>query len=376
MAMQAKCGSCGNLLTIPEAGGGQVVCPSCGTALSLASGGAPPPGAAHDAAGQPGYATAPSAGLGKYLPLITGGVAAVALIMIALLVLALVGGGGGTSAEKYLPYDSSVVAVVNVQDLIQSDVFEKHLRNTPDFERMQSDLEADTGMKLDDIGRLYVGMCKPQPGARQQALFVIQCRRDFDPARLLASAKEEQGEFQDEEIGGATIHVGRELSLHFPDNRTIVGGETGTVRRALDSDRKRGLNPEIRDMMKGLDRSRCVAVALAVPSDVPPMPGAAIPPDAVQKVRGVTFHADLASDVQMEATLHCKDNEAAESIQKMADGFLELGKQSRQMPDEVRELVNSIQIKASGSKVEATMKIGGKMIDDLTKKGPALVPGL
>lgn len=362
MPIKAQCPKCGGLLVLPEAGGGnQVVCPGCGTRLSV------------PASPSPADALAPpprsAAGRWRVAPLLTGGLVALGVVLLGLILAAALL-RGGSSAWKYLPHDSKMVAVVNVPAILQSDVFRKSVRDAEGFKKFESELLERTGLKPDDVARVFIASTDFGPQSGKSAIFVIQCTSAVDRDEFLKRGEKEQGRWEEERVGAHTVSVGKDIAFCFPDDRTIVGGKPEAVRAALDPGRSAGLNPSMQKMADSLNLSRGLALALVVPSEVPAMPpGAPISEKLFQQVRGLILHADVRSDVLLEATVMCNDKDTAESIRKMIDGLLEMAKQNRDMPANVRELVKTISVTSSGTEVHSSMKITGESLDEAIDQG-------
>jgi len=427
MSMKAKCPKCGGAIAISEEMFGQTAsCPGCGAKIRVpakpggaAGAGSPQPGATPAApapAAEPGPpempggppplpaqgAAAPgppempqidpSAGpfvdagpgadsvaaqvRGRRRPLdpklVIGAIAVVGVLGLIGLGLALMmGGGGAPDAMRYMPGDSMAVGVVNVSQLLDSSVYRKIVEQNPQAKEFVGRFSERSGVPLEDIRRFTFGGNPDSP----DPVAVMELNKAVDVDDSLD--KQARGRrIEKEQVGDATIHlVGRDAYYFPPDRQTMVVGPSEVVRGVLNPDRTGGLPPKLEELVGELDFSQTVAVAFVVPSGVAGLPGdVPIDPSMIEQVESVTLHVDVGSDVEVEATLYCKDSETASNLKDMADGLLAMFKQNPNMPDEAREVLDSLSISVSGSRIRASVTISEGLIDRALQDMPGTMP--
>jgi hypothetical protein len=396
MSSKAKCPKCGEVMAITEEMFGQTAsCPVCGATIRVpakaagaAAGGSVPPGGAMPGSPPPlpahGAAAGPppmppvdtsggsfvDSGPGGRRPLdpkmIVGGIAAVGVFVLIALGLALLAGGGAPDAIRYMPADAQLIASVDVGELLGSGLYEQFANESPQVAGFREEMMNVTGLKPEDVRRLLVG------AGPDNMIGVAELNTAMDVAAFVE--KQAGRGAREEKVGEATIHVSGRDAFHFPDNRTFVFGKAPQLRQALDPQRTAGLSPKIAEMVGDLDFGRTIAVAFVVApggglaADVPMAAGIA------DQVQAGVFHADVGSDLRLDATLYCKDGETATNMKEMVDGLLAAVKQRPDVPDEIRELTDSLSISVSGSRIRARVTVSKELIDQASKQVPPSTP--
>jgi len=414
MSVKAKCPKCGAVMTIsPEMFGQTASCPGCGAKIRVPAkpGGAagPQPGPAPAApapAAQPGSPpmpggppplpaqgaaaagppampqidpsagpfvdTGPGAGSvaaqvrGRRRPLspmiVIGAVAVVGVFGLIGLVLALMMGGGAPDAIRYMPADAQMIVSVDVGGLLDSGLYKRFANEASPVADFREEMMNETGLAPEDIRRMLVGGSGPD-----NMMGVAELSKSMDVAAFVKKQADKGA--QEEKVGEATIHVNGSEGFHFPNDRTFVFGSASKLREILNPQRTAGLSPKMEELVGDLDFGRTVAVAFVIrpgsdlAAEMPMVPG-------MDQVEAVTLHADVASDVRLNATLHCKDSETAGNLKEMADGMLAMVKQSPDMPDEAREVLDSLSISVLGSRIRASVTISEGLIDQASENLP------
>jgi hypothetical protein len=299
--------------------------------------------------------------------IVVGAIAVVGVLGLIGLGLALMmGGGAAPDAMRYMPADAQIIASVDVRGLLDSGLYKRFANEATPMADFREQMMEETGLAPEDVQRILIGGSGPD-----NMVGVAELSKAIDIAALVKKQTDRGG--QEEKVGEATIHVnGREAS-HFPNDRTLVFGSTSKLREILNPQRTAGLSSRMDELVGDLDFSRTVAVAFVITpgsglaAEMPMAPG-------MDQVNAATIHADVGSDLRLDATLHCKDSETASNLKDMADGMLAMVKQSPDMPDEVREVLDSLSISVSGSQIQASVTISESLIDQAAENMPGTMP--
>jgi len=419
MSMKAKCPNCGGAITITEEMFGQTAsCPDCGAKIRVPAkpGGAPgpQPGAAPAApapAAQPGppempggppplpaqgaaapgppampqidpsagpfVDTGPGAGSvaaqvrGRRRPLdpkiVIGAVAVVGILGLIGVGLALMmGGGGAPDAIRYMPADAQVIASIDVAGLLDSGLYQRFANEDSPMGDFREEMMRETGLAPEDVQRIVVG-----GSGAQNMVGVAELSKSMDIAAFVEKQTDKGA--REEKVGEATVHVTGREAFHFPNDRRIVFGSASKLREILNPQRTAGLSPKMEELVGDLDFSRTVAVAFVITpgsgltAEMPMAPG-------MDQVEALTVHADVGSDLRVDATVHCKDSEIASNLKDMVDGMLAMVKQNPNVPDEARQMMDSLSISVSGSQIRASVTISEELIDQASENLPGTMP--
>jgi hypothetical protein len=300
--------------------------------------------------------------------LVIGAVAVVGVLGLIGLGLALMmGGGGSPDAIRYMPADAQVIASVDVGGLLDSGLYQRFANEDSPMGDFREGMMRETGLAPEDVRRILVGGSGPQ-----NMVGVAELNKAMDIAAFVKKQADKGA--REEKVGEATIHVNGREAFHFPnDGSTLVFGSASKLREILNPQRTAGLSAKMDELVGDLDFGRTVAVAFVITpgsgltAEMPMAPG-------MDQVEALTVNADVGSDVRVDATVHCKDSETATNLKEMVDGLLAMAKQSEDVPSEVRELMDSLSISVSGSRIRASVTISEGLIDQASENMPGTMP--
>jgi hypothetical protein len=282
----------------------------------------------------------------------------------------------GPEELKYVPADAAIVAHANVREVMASE-FRQNLRQImPDHDKHgQDEFMRETGIDVEqDIDS--VTACMTPQGDKTSGFVILRGR--FDNARLEAKAREHK-DIQVEDFQGARLlrlekhdghHQGGPTVLAFVEPGLLMFGEEAPVKRALSkSGASITTNGEIMGMIADVEgNANLWAVgrvdALARNANLPDQVAAQIPSvkwfSASSRING-----GLSGTLRAEA----KDDEAAQNLRQVVQGFLALAKLQTGNKPEMQSLFQSVQLSGSGTTVALSFQVPGELINAMASKG-------
>jgi len=298
-------------------------------------------------------------------------------------------GAGRAEAEKWMLDDAEVVFIVNVKQMLASDLMKQggtqHLQGLLKSQAQASKALESIGLDpfKDVDGLLVTGSGASSP---KDAKVRVVVRGNFDTAKIQAAAekvaKDKPDELKITKDGSTQLYQikgkGDDQTMFgaFADRSTLV--LTNTREGTLDTVKSGGKNPaRIKDGMKSaLDKfsgKETVAAAVAVTeemkkqiSKVPQV--AALAP----KLQTITAAVTLTDAAELNVVANTSDPKAAEQLQKVlslvkATGEL-MVQNNEDLPPIAGELISAVQIKKDNDAARLDLKVTKEMIEKATKK--------
>lgn len=349
----------------------------------LSAAGGPPP-LEPGPAGQLDMPSAPRQRTG--LPvgvMVIAGAGLLVALLVGLLAATMLSGGGASSSLKYLPDGCDAVVSINVSAILGSKVYRRlEAEHSELIQQMLDGMKGELNLSSQDVARVTVaGKVSSDP---EEPLVIVEFAKSIDQQALIE--KVPVGDWQDEKQGDFTIHTtqagGQPVSVCFPDDRTAIRGTPQEVKAVLARKGEPKLPELLQSCIDELDFSQAVAGAGLTTGQIPGARRA--PPEAAMAVKvaqgmfdGVeagTFQVDVGSGVTVSASLVCRDDKAAEKTKKLIDGLPVMLEQfvgmlgmdrgaPQQIPDEVRQVLDSLETTQTGPKVNAKIVISEELID-------------
>jgi len=320
------------------------------------------------------------------------GAGAIVLVLLAVFVVPKIFGGSSTALIKqYASADTFVVASVDLQNIIKSDLYKKL-----GLEELVNDgmKGAPTTLKPEDISTIVVLMDKPRPGRRlrQEPTVVFRMTRDIpfkemlDP-KMAAMVKEYEGvEY---------VALGRRGVLAKTDTATVCMLSTGgmTAFKKLISRLKEGkadrLNESLRSAMDQVS-GEASFMAMYVPESM--KDEITKGPPVLASIRSAGLGFSVGSGVELKVAAAFSKEEDAEAALKIVDGFKAAGVQAikgmvsdakdndvKSVLGVVAKTLNAIKLRQDGSQVLADASVAGSDIilikDKYAKVLPAIMGG-
>lgn len=303
----------------------------------------------------------------------------------------------GPQELRYVPADAAVVAFANVRDVMDSDLRQKLKAVLPPDGKGREEFEAKTGINVErDIDHVLAALL-PREG--RQAGFAVLTGR-FDNVKLEALAREHNAEVTEYKgvriIKLAEEHeasldepaepaepaepgdeaVGRPRRPHmrpaiaFVQPGVLMFGEQESIQQALDT-RAEGQNvtgnAEVMALIKDLDGK---ANAWAVGRFDVLASKAKLPSQVTSQMPAVTWFAvaghvngGLNGSLRAEA----RDEQAAQNLRDVVNGFLALGRLQGGNTPEVQALMQSVTLGGTGKTVELSFTLPNEFLDMIPK---------
>jgi len=278
----------------------------------------------------------------------------------------------GLSELRYVPASASVVAYADVRNLMQSELRQKlHTAINDEHEDGQAEFQKETGIDIEhDIDRV-VAFMEPTDGAQGYTGMVVATGR-FDQGRLEALAREHGGLVED--YGGKRLiskadistdeGAHKSMTVAFLESGVVAVGETAVIKRAVDRQGASSVteNSELMNLVNDIDDSNAWAVgrfdALMSQAKLPEGVASQIPAVKLFSASG-HINGGLSAVIRAEA----RDDQAAQSLRDVVQGFLALAKLQSNTQPELQALVNSLQLSGTGKTVALSFKVPSQVID-------------
>jgi len=291
--------------------------------------------------------------------------------------------GDGPKELQYIPSTASVVAAVEVREIMASDLRQRLRQqfNGEEQDNHRREFQELTGINFEtDIERI-VAAFDSQSGAGDNALALA--RGVFDPVKIEALMREHGADVQDykgtrlivvasfdhKEFDPATAENVRrkaEMGLAFIEPGLVGFGSTALVKHAIDLHTGGGssaaTNDELVAHIRSLEGGNAWVVgrvdALRERAQIPEVIANQIPPITWFSVRG---HVD--GGVQARITAEAKDDESANQLRDVVRGFLALAKLQTSSKPEFQRFVQSLQLGGTGKTVSLQVEVPAQVFD-------------
>ncbi len=177
-------------------------------------------------------------------PLLIGGSAAAAVLLIAILIFAFSGGGSAATGSDgnvvemtYLPADMVGFVYVDWQKVIGSPDFTK-IESIPGFQQGVQELTKTTGMTINDVGSITVGLVGAAPGSGEPidengTVAVIRLRTPLNRIKLDADPSATKTDYNGQTIYGSTGDP-TQLVLLGNDDVLVFAQKTPVIQKVID----------------------------------------------------------------------------------------------------------------------------------------------
>ncbi len=337
-----------------------------------------------------------------------------AAVMVAGLctgLLAFYGGGfpslsasrSGPAELAYVPADATIVAYANVGEIMASDLRQRLKQAMPD-EHGQREFQDATGIDIErDIQYIVAASVSGTPA---DANGLVVARGNFNPTQLETLAREHGGVIE-EYKGKRLVKVNNDSSTSIDidkDKQAESSTETGEVKRLHRNHHAMALaflepglvaigsesaikssidaqltahsitsNDDMMELVSDIERNNNAwAVgrfdAIANQARLPEQIRSQIP---AVKTFAVMSHIDGGVSGMLRA--EARDDQAAENLRQVVQGFLALGRMQAQTDPKVAAMLQSLQLTGSGKTVSLSFTVPAEIFDMIPKaKGQAI----
>jgi hypothetical protein len=292
----------------------------------------------------------------------------------------------GPAELSYVPADASIVAYANVGEIMASDLRQRLKQAMPD-ERGQKEFQEATGIDIErDIQYIVAAVTSAAP---QNANGLVVARGNFNPTQLETLAREHGGVVEEykgkrlitvshvkvEDPGptgpGTDIHrAGHQMSLAFLEPGLVSIGSEGAIKSSIDAyltAQSITSNEEMMELVADIDHgNNAWAVgrfdAIANQAKLPDQIRNQIP---AVKTFAVMSHIDggVSGTLRAEA----RDDQSAENLRQVVQGFLALGRMQAQADPKVAALLQSLQLTGTGKTVALSFTVPAEIFDMIPK---------
>lgn len=261
----------------------------------------------------------------------------------------LVSGLASTSAravepDKLLPASTDTIAIVNVRQLLQSDIAKKYaleqIKQTLQGESLKETLTEFGLDPLKDLDQLIVATSGKNRDDLQ-IMFIIHGK--FNPKKLFAAAESQARKDPDKvtKVDGGEAIMFKVVLDNIPpvfvtvvDENTVIAATdkkmVSLAMKASNGDEAPAIKKQMAALIRKIDGNAAIAVAgiVAGKLDELKLPGGNLPIDIsafqelIPKIETLSFSIQVRTDVTFEATLGMKDKESAGDFRAAFDELL------------------------------------------------------
>ena len=292
----------------------------------------------------------------------------------------------GAEDLRYLPRDAAVVASVNVQEVMHSDVRQRMRRAIPMSENGQRDFQNETGINIEtDIDRI-VACFEPRQNSAAGAAGapsaqgpaggpegLVLARGRFDAVKIEALGREHGAEAAYyKKVRLVVMQPPPSSQAPAPDKFVLAFMEPGLV--ALGSERlvyaavdlKTGganatANEELMTRIRSLNHDNVWVVGR-----FDALGTHALPPQVASQLPAITWfsvsgHVD--SGIRGVISADTRDEEAANNFRDVLKGFMALAKLQAGNKPEFQAMMQSLQLGGTGKTVQLSFSVPGEVFD-------------
>ncbi len=251
--------------------------------------------------------------------------------------------------DKLLPADSDLVAIVNLKQILDSEIIKKYaleqikqVLDGQDVKKLLGDLGLDP---LKDVEKIIAASIETKFGNQAEAKYLLIVHGKFDAEKLYKTAEAESKKNADKfqmVKDGATVMFKVQPDNGQPplyatvvnDTTVIAASEKKLITTALAADtasKPVALKKELADLIKKADdKASVVAISLLKGKlDEVKLPGGGNLPvklDSLQKVlpamEAVTVTVKIGADVNLDVTIGMKDEDSANDMRNALDDLM------------------------------------------------------
>jgi len=327
------------------------------------------------------------------------GAAAVLVAGLTTGVVAYYGGGfpslsasrSGPAELAYVPADSSVVAFANVREVMDSEIRQRLKETVPMVgqEQGRKEFEAQTGIDIErDIDYIVAAMTS---ATTSNANGLVVARGRFNTTQLETLVREHGGTVEDYK-GKRLVTVSRvkedrpeqgeveehalhhSMSLAFLEPGLVAIGSEQAIKTSIDAQltaHSITSNDEMMELVSDIERgNNAWAVgrfdAIAAQARLPQEIQSRLPSI---KTFAVMTHVDggVSGTLRAEA----RDDESAENLRQVVNGFLALGRMQSQADPKVAAMMQSLQLSGSGKTVALSFTVPSEIFQMIPKASGA-----
>jgi hypothetical protein len=287
----------------------------------------------------------------------------------------------GPAELSYVPPDAAIVAYANVGEIMASDLRQRLKLAMPD-ERGQQEFQQATGIDIErDIQYVVAAMTS---GVPSDGNGLVVARGNFNPTQLETLAREHGGVVEEykgkrlvkvspEQAADPTATDTRQhhpMALAFLEPGLVAIGSETAIKSSIDAQLTSNSitsNEEMMELVSDIEGgNNAWAVgrfdAIANQTHLPDQIRSQIP---AVKTFAVMSHIDGGVSGRLRA--EARDDQSAENLRQVVQGFLALGRMQAQADPKVAAMLQSLQLSGTGRTVNLSFTVPAEVFDMIPK---------
>ncbi len=298
-----------------------------------------------------------------------------------------VSGPSGLPELQYVPREASVVAYVDVRQVMASEV-RKHLQWSPERGSGPQDFQNQTGINIETDIDYIVAYAESSDSARSQTPGMLLARGTFGETKIEASMREHGATVEtykgkrlivlpeaaftardstEPRAGEPAASPRPDYALSFLKPGLVAVGNAYLVRRAIDLENggdRITTNEEMMNLIQSLDAGHAWAVGR-----FDALRSAAVLPDGVTQLPAISWFSvtsKVADGVTGVVRAETRDEESANNLRDLMRGFLALAKLQGGSQPGLQALMQSLQLGGTGKTVALSFSIPAEAFELLS----------
>jgi hypothetical protein len=284
------------------------------------------------------------------------------------------------SAEqlRFLPDESQVVATIDVQGLLASEVYHKVdeaflKRGGKRLTDIEKDFKSWVGMGWSDLERVTVG----GKMSSQQGVIVVKTRKAVD-ARQILTRLNQQKDFDEISVDGFKIFKHRNQALQdkhpsfcvVEPTLVVFSVDLETLRRVLSRREAAVVSTDLQPVMNQTDFSRTIALAMGkLPAGLPAGKDPSNPFAGFEgKLQGISLEITLGGAIDIKVSALCVDSKTAKELNDTLTSMRTLAN-NLNLPPEAKKILDTMQFSYSGATFSARVSLDPDTVINLVEKG-------
>jgi hypothetical protein len=286
-------------------------------------------------------------------------------------------GGGLNEALTFAPDGVQTVGSVRLDDLMNSQVYKMIQAENPNL-KVNVGLEDSDSKVLLNKGVVQVIFMNSANSA--DSIVYIKFRQTVTPDEVKSAGIRKSRNYTESTVGKFKVYEAPGQAFCLVNGTTLVEGRKDALKKVLQRSARPTLSKELERAIAeaGWGKSMALASADAKSNNLGLPTGKKVDLDGLEAMAGTI---DVGTEFRASVVGLCRDPQSAENIRKQVDDGLNTLKTLAQAvgtgpglggkppPAELVEVLNSVKIAASGSKVTGEITIKGETISKSMRGG-------
>ena len=283
-------------------------------------------------------------------------------------------GRDGPAELDYLPADAKAIAYANVREVMDSELRQKLMQKLHPGAGTDADrFQQETGINIQtDVDQVVVTLSGS--GASQRPLLIARGR--FDNTTIEGLARQHGSVVEDYKGRRLLVHPNAEVAVGFIEPGLVAVGTAAGVRLAVDTKESGNSvrkNDDLMRQVREIDGGNAWTVAhfdaITGGRQLPPEIASQLPP-----VTWVAASSYINGGVRGTVTAEARDETSANDLRQVLQGFIALARLQVGQRPEFADVLNSLQLGGTGTKVSLAFTLPSELIDVLTAMAAQRAP--